>query len=162
MSTALTIRPRTSTLAHTTWRIGIVAASYNERYTNALVEHAKNELHHIDSKIQVSIFRVPGSFEIPLLVKTLAAKKQYEAIIALGVILKGATAHADLIAASVTNSLQSISLEHDIPVIHEVLLVENETQAEERCLGEKLNRGIEAARIAVQTIRTFHDARDSK
>lgn len=162
MSATLPVRPRTTAFAHLTWRIGIVAASYNERYTDALVENAKNELFQIDPKTQVSIFRAPGSFEIPLLVKTLAAKNHFEAIIAFGVIIKGATAHADLIAGSITHSLQSISLEHEIPVIHEVLLVADEAQAEERCLGKEINRGIEAARIALQAIRSLQDARASK
>ena len=72
-----------------------------------------------------------------------------DAIIALGVIIEGDTAHARLIADAVTRSLMDISLAHEVPVIHEVLLVANDEQARRRCIEPEMNRGIEAARAAV-------------
>jgi 6,7-dimethyl-8-ribityllumazine synthase len=99
----------------------------------------------------------PGAFEIPLLAKLVAEKKKYNAILALGVVLQGATAHADLIGRAVTDSLQRISLEYSVPVINEVLLLQNEDQARQRCLELELNRGIEAARAAVSSARTVRE-----
>ncbi|MDP4790463.1 MAG: 6,7-dimethyl-8-ribityllumazine synthase, partial [Verrucomicrobiales bacterium] len=83
------------------------------------------------------------------------AEVQPLAIIALGVIIRGSTAHADLIAASITRSLADTGVSHLIPVIHEVLLVENADQAEARTLGDELNRGREAAEAAVAMIEVM-------
>ena len=78
-----------------------------------------------------------------------------DAVIALGVIIRGSTAHADLIAATITDSLQSSATRHLIPVIHEVLLLDNEAQAEERTLGERINRGTEAAQAAAAMMQVL-------
>jgi len=93
--------------------------------------------------------RVPGAFEAPLAVQEIAKHGGVDAVIAFGVIIAGATAHADLIASAITTALMQIGLSTGVPVIHEVLLVRDESQARERCLGTRLNRGAEAARAAV-------------
>ena len=94
------------------------------------------------------------SFEIPLAVKLVAMQRKCDVIVALGVVLQGETAHAELIARSVTEALMRLALEFSVPVIHEVLFLKNEEQAKARCLGPKLNRGLEAARAAVAMART--------
>ena len=130
-------------------RFAIVASQYNAVYVQAMVEHAKNELAAIYPNAKILVYEVPGAFEIPVVVQELAAAmNEVDAIIALGVIIQGATKHADLIGRSVTDALQTIALKYRLPVIHEVLLLENEEQAKERCLDETLNRGTEAARTA--------------
>jgi 6,7-dimethyl-8-ribityllumazine synthase len=93
---------------------------------------------------------VPGAFEIPIVVREVALKKSADAIVALGVILEGETAHAQHLAASVTNALQQIALEYGVPVIHAVLSLKTEEQARERCLEDRINRGTEAARAAFE------------
>ena len=130
-------------------RFAIVASEYNAVFVDAMVAHAKDELAAIYPNADVTIHRVPGAFEIPLIVQE-AAARNVDAVIALGVILKGATMHADLIGRTVTDSLQQIALQYRTPVIHEVLLLDTEAQARERCSGEKLNRGTEAARSAAR------------
>jgi 6,7-dimethyl-8-ribityllumazine synthase len=100
---------------------------------------------------------VPGAFEIPLVVQEIAMRGGIDAIIALGVIIEGETQHAALISAAVTDALLRIALAHRIPVIHEVLLLKNEEQARVRCLEVELNRGIEAARVAVRMAQVFSD-----
>jgi 6,7-dimethyl-8-ribityllumazine synthase len=135
----------------------IVASRYNHTYVQALVDSAISELNEIEPGAGVHLVRVPGSFEIPLAVKLVAMQKKVDAILALGVVLRGETAHADLVARSVTTALMNLSLELRIPVIHEVLLLDNEEQAKARCLGKELNRGTEAARAAVSITRTVND-----
>jgi 6,7-dimethyl-8-ribityllumazine synthase len=78
-------------------------------------------------------------------------------IIALGLIIRGATGHADLVGRSVTDALQRLAIESRRPVIHEVLLLDDEKQAYARCIGAKLNRGREAARAAAAIIDVFQE-----
>ncbi len=89
--------------------------------------------------------------------KLCANQKKFDAILALGVILQGETAHAMLIAQSVTTALQDVALSNLVPVIHEVLLLENEAQAQARCVELEHNRGIEAARAAVAAGRAARE-----
>ncbi|HEY8900904.1 MAG TPA: 6,7-dimethyl-8-ribityllumazine synthase [Chthoniobacterales bacterium] len=152
MSKALPIRPRIAAKAKNAF--ALVVSRYNGEFTSALEREARAELLAIDPGATIETFDAPGSFEVPLIVKLLAERRQYHAILALGIILKGETAHADLIAASITNSLQQIALSHNVPVIHEVLLVNNEAQAHARCLEPELNRGREAARAAASAVET--------
>ena len=107
----------------------------------------------------VSLHEVPGAFEIPLLVREMASHENVDAVIALGVIIRGETSHAEFIARAVTESLQRISLDFAKPVIHEVLLVENVAQARRRCLEPEINRGTESARAAVAVLETLREAR---
>jgi 6,7-dimethyl-8-ribityllumazine synthase len=119
----------------------------------------------------IQVVRVPGAFEIPVAAKHLARtahpstpdpsaytarpggaspqRRQLSAIICLGVILRGETVHATHIGEAVSRALMQIQLEYEIPVVHEVLLLENEGQAHARCLNPKHNRGMEAAQTAM-------------
>jgi len=136
--------------------VAIVASRYNARFTDALVESAAATLAKLAPDLKLRVVRVPGAFEIPVVVEALAsAEDQPLAIIALGVIIRGSTAHADLIAESITRSLQDTGVSHLIPVIHEVLLVANAEQAEVRTLGDELNRGREAAEAAIAMIEVM-------
>ena len=158
MSKSLPARPavlETGPLA-----IALVAGRYNERYVSAMVDQARQELMAIAPSAQVEVFWAPGSFEIPLLVKLAAESGRFQAVIALGVILQGETAHATLIAQSVTASLQNLALEFRLPVQHEVLLLQNEDQARARCLDAEINRGVEAARAAISCLQTARALRN--
>jgi len=103
----------------------------------------------------VEIVRVPGAYEIPVVAARLARTREttISAIICLGVILRGQTVHAEHIGRAVSDALMEIQVRHEVPVIHEVLLLENREQARDRCLGAKHNRGTEAAQTAVQMAR---------
>ena len=155
MSKMLTMRPRQATKA--TLSFAIVASQYNAKYVHPLVEFATKELQCLEPGALITLVQVPGAYEIPLLAQAAAETKRYQAILALGVILEGETAHADLIARSVTQALLDISLANRLPVINSVLLLNNEEQAQDRCLGSKLNRGLEAARTAVATARALQE-----
>lgn len=134
------------------YHITIVASSYNAQFVDPLVAAAQREILASAPKTAINIIHVPGAFEIPLAIKLIAQNQLPDAIIALGVILRGETAHAHLIGNAVTPHLLDISLEYDIPVVHGVLMLDNEIQARERCLGDTFNRGIEAARTALSMI----------
>ncbi len=159
MSTALPSRPRQIGQRRT---FAIVASQYNGEFVTGLVDHARHELEAISPTFSINRYEVPGAFEIPLVVQEVAARGGIDAIIALGVIIEGETQHAALIAGAITTSLQQLSLTHRLPIIHEVLLVQNTEQARARCLEEEINRGTEAARVAVQMVQTLSSLRSTR
>ena len=128
----------------------IVASQFNAPYVDGLVDHATEELRALAPNANVSIERVPGAFEIPVVVRELALQEKVDVVIACGVILKGKTDHAQNLSRSVTDALQRIAIGHGVPVINAVLSFDNEIQARERCLENEINRGTEAARAAVK------------
>jgi 6,7-dimethyl-8-ribityllumazine synthase len=137
----------------------IVASRYNARYVVAMLRAAQSELKRAGATVRV--VRVPGAYEIPVAVAKLArtSSPPLSAIICLGVILRGATTHAQHIGEAVSNALVQVQIQYEMPVIHEVLLLENESQARERCLDKKHNRGTEAAQTALamaQVMNSLH------
>jgi 6,7-dimethyl-8-ribityllumazine synthase len=130
-------------------RFALVVSEYNREYTDGLMNSAQAGLAGYD----VEVHRVPGAFEIPLQVQRLARTKKFGAVIALGVIWQGQTEHAREINRAVTDALMRISLETDLPIIHQVLAVKTEAEARARCFGKKLNRGREAAEVALALTR---------
>jgi 6,7-dimethyl-8-ribityllumazine synthase len=131
----------------------IIASRYNARYVNAMLAAAKNVLANAGVK-EIRVVRVPGAFEIPAVVARLArAQPPCSVVICLGVILRGQTDHAQQIANAVSLALAQLQIQHALPVIHEVLLLENEEQAAARCLETKHNRGAEAAHTALEMAR---------
>lgn len=134
-------------------RIAIVRSKYHDDLTQSMEQACRKTLISStvsDSNIQT--FEVPGSWEIPLVVKRIAQTKKFDGIVALGVIIKGETYHFELIANECARALMNIALEFNIPVTFEVLAVYNLEQAEKRSIG-KYNKGIEAAETVLKTIR---------
>ncbi len=142
-------------------RIAIVASLYNDVYVKAMIDSVQKELEVLAPQAQLTIHRVPGAFEIPVCAELVLRNQGADAVIALGVILRGATDHADLVGSCVTDALQRIAVAHVTPVVHEVLLLNDEAQARERCLGDRINRGTEAARVAVDMLRLFEKLRST-
>ena len=144
-----TVSPRPRAQAGVKQHFSIVASQFNPRYVQGLIDHAIAELRELSPDSTFKLLRVPGAFEIPVVVRELAMKNKGDAIIAIGVILKGETDHAQNLSRSVTGALQQIAVDHGVPVINVVLSFEDETQARARCLENKINRGTEAARAAL-------------
>ncbi len=134
----------------------IVASRYNARYVDGMLVAAVHALKRVGAT-QIRVIRVPGAFEIPVVAQRLAraSTPPLSAIICLGVILRGETTHAAHIAEAVNRALMEIQLAHEIPVVHAVLLLENEAQARVRCLGRQHNRGAEAALTALAMARVM-------
>lgn len=131
-------------------RFAIVASKYNGRYVNSMLKAARAELAAAGAE-EVKVVRVPGAYEIPVVVGALARQEMpWDAIICLGVIMRGATTHAQHIGDAVSLALAEVQVRHGVPVVHEVLLFENEEQAKVRCLDKDFNRGNEAARTAIE------------
>ncbi len=158
MSTLAPPKPRALTAKR---NFAIVASKFNPEYVQGLVNHASAELRENATGANLALYQVPGAFEIPVVVRELALQKRADAILAIGVILKGQTDHAKHLARVVTDALQRVTLDHGVPVIHCVLSLENETHARERCLGDKINRGKEAARAAISIANVMLELRGS-
>ncbi|HEX4697283.1 MAG TPA: 6,7-dimethyl-8-ribityllumazine synthase [Candidatus Udaeobacter sp.] len=156
MSSTAPSRPE---VAKTKRTFHIVASRFNAEYVDGLVDHATDELHALVPNATVSVHRVPGSFEIPLIVREIAAGNRVDAILACGVILQGETDHAQNLSRSVTDALQRIAIEHCVPVINVVLSFNNEQHAVARCLEKKINRGTEAAHAAVEIANVMAELR---
>ena len=132
-------------------RFGIVCSRFNEFFTSKLLEGAVDCItRHGGSADDIEVAWVPGSFEIPLAVQRLAASKRYDAVIALGVVIQGATSHAAYINSQVSRGLAQVSTAYELPVIYGVVTTENIEQAIERSGTKAGNRGAAAAVSAIE------------
>jgi len=136
-------------------KIGIVVSRFNEFITQKLLSGALDCLtrHEVDSN-QIDVIWVPGAFEIPLAAKK-AAQKEYDAIICLGAVIRGATPHFDYVAAEVTKGVATVSLDAGKPVIFGVLTTDTIEQAIERAGTKAGNKGWEAALAAIEMANLF-------
>ena len=130
--------------------LGIVAARYNQKYVDRLLENVLKTLHaSMVDKLDLQTVRVPGSHEVPYAVGMLAGTGFFDCIIALGVLIAGDTQHHEIIANNTSEAFIRIGLETGVPVINGIIAAETPEQAEARC-GEKINRGEEFAFAALE------------
>jgi 6,7-dimethyl-8-ribityllumazine synthase len=134
-------------------RIAVVAARFNSEITEKLTVGTSGALEKASVRA-VKLFKVPGCFELPLAVKKLAESGHYDAIVALGAIIRGETPHFDYVAAETAAGLARASYETGVPVAFGVLTTENIEQALDRAGGKLGNKGAEAAYTAVEMART--------
>jgi 6,7-dimethyl-8-ribityllumazine synthase len=134
-------------------RFALLVARFNSFVVESLLAGAVDTLkrHGADDK-DLHIVRVPGAFEMPLAAQRLAATKKYDAIIALGAVIRGGTPHFEYVAGECTKGLASVSMQFDIPVAFGVLTVDSIEQAIERAGTKAGNKGAEAALSAIEMV----------
>ncbi|HEY7784202.1 MAG TPA: 6,7-dimethyl-8-ribityllumazine synthase [Pyrinomonadaceae bacterium] len=141
------------------FRFAIIASRWNDFISSRLVDGANDALERLgaDEKA-VELYRVPGSFEIPLLALKLASSKRFDAVICLGTIIRGQTPHFDYIAAEVTRGIGQAGMQTGVPVIFGIVTADNLDQAIDRA-GVKLgNKGFEAATTAVELVNLYRES----
>lgn len=132
-------------------KVGIVVSRFNDLFTGQLLKGALDcLLRHGAAERDVEIAWVPGAYEQPIALKKLAQTGRFNALIALGAVIQGATSHAGLINAQVARALTQISLEFSIPVVDGIVAADNLDQAIERCGSKAGNRGWSAAQTAIE------------
>ena len=132
-------------------RFGIVASRFNDFIVKALLDGALDAIRrHGGDLSSVDVVWVPGSYEIPLAAKRLALSGRYDAIVCLGAVIRGATAHFDYVAGGASSGISSVALEADLPVIFGVITTETIEQAIERAGTKAGNKGFEAAATAIE------------
>ena len=132
---------------------GIAVSRFNSFIVESLLSGAVDALkrHGADEK-DIEVVRVPGAYELPLVVQRMAATKQYDAIIALGCVIRGGTPHFEYVAGEATKGLASVMMNHDVPVAFGVLTTDSIEQAIERAGTKAGNKGVEAAMSAVEMV----------
>ncbi|TCK01519.1 6,7-dimethyl-8-ribityllumazine synthase [Volucribacter psittacicida] len=135
-------------------RIAIVIARFNSFINESLLEGAVDALKRIGQvkDENITLVRVPGAYELPLVARRLAESKQYDAIVALGTVIRGGTAHFEYVAGEASSGLGQVAMQADIPVAFGVLTTENIEQAIERAGTKAGNKGAEAALVALEVV----------
>ena len=133
------------------YAFGIVASRFNDFITARLLDGALDALRrHGADEDRITVVRVPGSFEIPLVAKRMAASRQYDAVICLGTVIRGATPHFDYIASEVAKGVAMAGLETGVPIAFGVLTTDSIEQAVERAGTKAGNKGFDAACAAIE------------
>ncbi|MDQ7032860.1 MAG: 6,7-dimethyl-8-ribityllumazine synthase [Desulfonauticus sp.] len=137
-------------------QIALVASRFNDFIVDKLIGGAVDcLLRHGLNRENLTLVKVPGAFELPLVAKKLALSKKYQGIICLGAIIRGATPHFDYVAAEASKGIALVSLETGIPVGFGVLTTDTLEQAIERAGSKAGNKGVEAALAVLETIRVM-------
>jgi len=137
-------------------RFGIVASRFNDFIVDRLVDAAVDTLtKHGVTPSDIEVVRVPGAFETPLALKKLAETRRFSALIALGCVIRGATAHFDYVAGEASRGISHVSLTQDVPVGFGLLTVDTIEQAIERAGTKGGNKGADAALAAIQMATLF-------
>ena len=132
-------------------KFAVVAARFNDFITGKLIEGADDGLlRHGVNGDDITLYRVPGAFEIPVVAKALAEKDEYDAVICLGAIIRGATPHFDFVAAEASKGVAQVSMNSGKPVIFGIITTDNLEQAIDRAGTKSGNKGYDAAVTAIE------------
>ena len=139
-------------------KVGIVAARFNEFIVSKLVAGAQDALVRHDVKEEdIDLAWVPGAFEIPLIASKMAKSGKYDAVIALGAVIRGSTTHYDYVCSEVSKGIANVSLNSDIPVMFGVITTENIEQAIERAGTKAGNKGYDCALGAIEMVNLIRN-----
>ena len=145
------------------FRFALVASRWNDFLTARLIEGALDALERLGAAEKaVELFKVPGSFEIPLLARTLAGSGKYDAVICLGTIIRGQTPHFEYIAAEVTKGIAQAGMETGLPVVYGIVTADTLEQAIDRAGVKAGNKGFEAAMSAVELVNLYKEVNGDK
>ena len=137
-------------------KFGIVASRFNDFICGRLIEGSTDALVRAGAEEKdITIYKVPGSFELPLTAKKIAKSGKYDAIICLGAIIRGATPHFEYISAEVSKGIAMVGLETEVPVVFGVLTTDTIEQAIERAGTKAGNKGADAAMTAIEMVDLF-------
>lgn len=140
-------------MIQTTFPLAIVVSRFNQEITDGLLQGAKQRLHELGfSDAEITIIKVPGAVEIPLVLQRLARTKKYQALIALSAIIRGETSHYDYVCEQISQGCQKVMMDENLPVIFGVLTTENDEQAHARIGGIHGHKGIDAVDAAVEMV----------
>ena len=144
-------------------RYAIVVSRFNELICGKLVEGAKDALVRYGVKMnEFDVYWVPGAWELPLTVKELALSGRYDAVVALGAVIRGDTPHFEYVSAEMSKGLASVGLDQRVPVAFGVLTTENLEQALLRAGSKAGNKGAEAALAALEMVSLLRQIRENK
>jgi len=137
-------------------KVGIICSRFNEFVVSALLDGARRNLakHGVKEK-NIEVFWVPGAYEIPVMARLMAVSQKYDALVALGAVIRGETAHFDYVAGPCADGIMQVQLETLVPIGFGVLTVENVEQAAERSRADDTNKGYEAADVAIEMVSTM-------
>ena len=142
-------------------RIGVVASRFNRFIVDQLVAGVRDALERRSIEPgQQTLVWVPGAFELPLMAARLAASGRFDAVIALGAVIRGGTPHFDYVAGSCADGLGRVALDHDLPVVFGVLTTDDVEQALERAGTGEGNKGFDAAVTALEMVDTLRALRE--
>ncbi|HON58553.1 MAG TPA: 6,7-dimethyl-8-ribityllumazine synthase [Smithella sp.] len=137
-------------------KFGIVASRFNDFICGRLIEGAVDALIRAGAEEKdIAIYKVPGSFELPLAAKKLAKGGKFDAVLCLGAIIRGATPHFEYISAEVSKGIAAVGLETEVPVVFGVLTTDTIEQAIERAGTKSGNKGADAALTAIEMVDLF-------
>jgi len=140
------------------FRFAVVSSRWNDFLTSRLVEGAFDALERLGAvEEDVAHFRVPGSFEIPLLARKLAGSGKYDAVICLGTVLRGQTPHFEYVAGEVTKGIAQAAMETGVPVLYGIVTADTLEQAIDRAGVKAGNKGFEAAMSAVELVNLYKE-----
>jgi 6,7-dimethyl-8-ribityllumazine synthase len=140
------------------FRFAIVASRWNDFLTSKLVEGALDALERLGAaEDAVEVFKVPGAFEIPLAALKAAGSGRFDAVIAIGAVIRGETSHFEHVAGEAAKGIAQVSMQTGIPVIFGVVTAENLEQAINRCGVKSGNKGFEAAMSAIEVVNLYRE-----
>lgn len=149
----MTIKTIRGSLYNPHIKVAIIVAEFNDFITNSLVNGAVETLKYSGgiSEEQITVYRVPGAYEIPYMLKQLCSSNtKFDAIITLGAVIRGATPHFEYVCGPMASQIMSVSLETGVPVSFGVLTTNTIEEAIERCGTKAGNKGIDAANVVLQ------------
>ncbi len=139
-------------------RVAIVASRWNDFIVSRLIGGAVDALERLGaSSDAITIIRVPGSFELPMAAKRAAMSDEYDAVVCLGVVIRGETSHNEYIAAEVIKGIANVSLETNLPITLGVVTADNLEQAIDRAGAKSGNKGFDAAITAVELVNLYRE-----